>query len=114
MNDQRAGVDQGLGAVAAIEQVRQVFHVLQLQAQGLVQVAGQELELELDAEFLFDLLVDLVVSGGLVAGGAVEVGQGDGFLILGHSEGHQQGAQQRQRQQYGEHFLHREYPPFRF
>ena len=113
--DQRAGVDQGLGAVAAVEQVRQVLHVLQLQAQGLVQVAGQELKLELDAKLLFDLLVDLVVGSGLVAGGAVEISQGDGFLSLGHREGNHQRSQQRQRQQYGQQFLHRVFSSlFRF
>ena len=103
--DQRAAADQDLvGAVAAVKQIGQVVQILAHQAQLLVQIAGQEFHLEGDAEFLFDLLVDLVVGIGLITRSTVEIGEGDGFFV-GHSHG-DQGDQQGQGQDRSQQLFH--------
>ena len=103
--DQHARVLQGLGAVAAVEQIG-IHVVSQLQAQGLIQVAGQEFDFEFNAQFFLDHLVDLVVFGGLVTGIAPEHGHGNGFRRSFSQNGGNQRNQHRQYQQRGQHLPH--------
>ncbi len=77
--DQSAVLDKKVSAVAAVKQIRIIF-TGDLHAEGLIQVACQELKLKGNAEFFFDLLIDLVVVCRLIAGIAAENSQGDGFL----------------------------------
>ena len=106
--DQSAGLDQLLSGVGAVHQVSVVF-ADDLGAQGLVQVASQEFELELDAEFFFDQLVDLVVACGLIAGIAAEHGNSDGLLSCGRKAAQRQNHHNRQNQR--EQFTHGIGPP---
>ena len=100
---QRARVDQGVGAVAAVHQVG-VILAGDFDGQGLVQVAGQEFKLEFDAQLVLDLLEDLVVGGGLLAGIADEHRDGDRLFF--RDGGGYQRQYQRQHQQYGQQLLH--------
>ena len=77
--DQRAVLDEQVSAVAAVEQIRIVF-AGDHHAELFIQVAREELELEGDTELVFNLLIDLVVFRGLIAGIAAEYGQGNRLL----------------------------------
>ena len=92
--DKRASVDDQIRAVAAVEEIGIIF-ASDHQTQLLIQVAGEKLELELDAELFFDLLVDLVVLRRLITGIATENSQRDGLLALfrKHGNGEDEGQQ---------------------
>ena len=100
--NQSASGDQLFSTVGAIEQIGVVF-TGDLGAQGLIQVAGKELDLKLDTEFFFDQFVHLVVVRGLVAGIAAEHGDRDG--LLSQREG-RHGQDHRQSQDSSQQFTH--------
>ena len=102
--DQSAALDDQVRAVAAGEQIRVVL-VGNLQTQGLVQVAGEELELKGNAELFLDQFVDLVVFCGQITGIAGEHGQGNGFFPFSHYRGYQR-QHHCQCQQSSQDFLH--------
>ena len=77
--DKRAGFDELFGVVAAVHQVG-VILARDFNAQGFLQIAREELKLELQAEFLFDHLEYFVVAGGLVTGLAHEHSHGEGLF----------------------------------
>ena len=106
--DQHVSIFQDLSAVSAVEQVG-LFVVSDLQRQGLVQVVGQELDFKADSEFVSDLLVDLVVSSGLIARISLEHGHGDGSVFRHHGRNDREN--HRQSQQGSQDFPHSVSPP---
>ena len=103
--DQSTVVDDQVSAVAAVEEIRIVF-IGNLQTQGFIQVAGQEFEFELDAEFFFDQLVDLVVFIRLITGIAAEHSQRDRFESAVCQSGRKQGCDHCERKKSSQKFLH--------
>ena len=76
--DQGAVLDKKVCAVSAVEQIRIILSC-DHHAELLVKIACKEFKLKADAEFIFDLLIDLVVICRLVSGISTENSQGNGL-----------------------------------